>query len=64
MITALPTQASKQGLRLILPLMGYWNDYGGLKQLQQLCLDDEAYTSNWDPRNGECPRFYESEVSE
>ena len=35
-------EAGKRGLRLILPLMNYWNDYGGLHRLQQQCMTPEA----------------------
>jgi len=51
-------QARLRQLRLILPIMGYWRDMGGLQLLQRWCLGDGGDGSGWDPVDNECPRFY------
>ena len=49
-------EASKRSLRLILPLMGFWHDFGGLRVLQEWCIGHEA--RYWQPSGNECARFY------
>ena len=51
-------QARLRQLRLILPIMGYWRDMGGLQLLQRWCLGDGGDGSGWDPVDNKCPRFY------
>ena len=57
-------EAGKRGLRLVLPLLNYWNEAGGLRSLQQQCLSDasenggSSYARAWQPTGDECPRFF------
>ena len=55
-------EAQKRGLRLILPLLGYGEDNGGLRYMQHLCLAQEGadYVEGWKASDGGCPRFYMS----
>lgn len=50
-------EAARRGLRLVLPIVNYWNDYGGVRVLQQWCIGG-AYARGWKPVDTTCPRFY------
>lgn len=57
------SQAARRGLRLILPLLGYWNDFGGLRVVQEWCLppEEQEYARGWQPFDA-CPRYYSTDA--
>ena len=67
-------QAAAHGLKLILPLLNYDADGGGIKQYQMWASADQytgkegatidaAYARDWNAQNGDCPRFYTDTAS-
>ena len=67
-------QAAEHGLKLILPLLNYDADGGGIKQYQMWASADQykgkngttidaTYARNWNASSGACPRFYTDTAS-
>ena len=67
-------QAAEHGLKLILPLLNYDADGGGIKQYQMWASADQykgkdgatidaTYARNWNASSGDCPRFYTDTAS-
>ena len=51
-------EAGKRDLRLILPIMGYWAEFGGLRQLQRWCWPGD-FAETWVGVGQQCPKpFY------
>ena len=50
--------AGRRGIRLILTLMNFWDEFGGLRKLQQWCAPGET-SGGWEPTGDSCPaEFY------
>lgn len=72
-------QAGLRGLKLILPLINYGDDGGGIAQYHKWSVPgvgedyvgasnnmhtiSAAYAQNWNPQDGSCPRFYTDPVA-
>ena len=51
-------EAGKRDLRLVLPIMGYWAEFGGLRQLQRWCWPGD-FAETWVGVGQQCPKpFY------
>ena len=68
-------QAGRRDLKLVLPLINYGDEGGGIAQYQRWAAAShdeytgavsnisEAYASNWRASDGACPRFYSDTVT-
>lgn len=69
-------QAGRRSLKLVLPLVNYGSDGGGVAQYHRWAAAYDAYTdtestsnisvayaTNWNAQSGSCPRFYTNAVT-